>query len=105
MDPATIPNGRCSGAGDEKGIGSREIDGAGSSSDQRESMTTASMQYYGETTDEQVEITDEIVDTNEKKRNPEYRVELGNDLFKEDEISPRVSPENQEHETYVASSG
>ena len=47
-------------------------------------------------------LTDEIIDTNAKKRNPDYRVVLGNDPFGEDEISPRKILVNRKNDIHTS---
>ena len=95
MDEVTVP--RESGS-----EGAEEITDQPSSSDQKEMLRSASPQFYGETIDEQVELAGEIVDTDEKRRNPEYRVEMEGDVFQVGEISPCGSPKNQEQEKYAS---
>ena len=101
LDSITIPNGRSDSAKRGRGRGFWERTGTIFELRPKEVLIPSSLQYYGETLDEQVETIEEIVDTNGKKRNPEYRVEMGNDVFKVDESSPCASPRNHERDTYA----
>ena len=79
MDEIEVPN------QSEWKVGEEEADPSSSSGQQE---PVVDVQYYGETMDEQVELTDEIVDDNRKRRNPEFRVERMNENFQMGELSP-----------------